>query len=57
VRKEAGMEFKIEDAESLGGKFLRNVWFLQGPHGVASQMTAFFIVTAVKTSNLTRDIV
>jgi hypothetical protein len=27
--------------------------FLQEPHGVTSQMTAFFIVTAVKTSNLT----
>jgi hypothetical protein len=26
---------------------------LQEPHGVASQKTAFFIVTAVKTSNLT----
>jgi hypothetical protein len=27
--------------------------FLQKPHGVTSQKTAFFIVTAVKTSNLT----
>jgi hypothetical protein len=27
--------------------------FLQEPHGVTSQKTAFFIVTAVKTSNLT----
>jgi hypothetical protein len=27
--------------------------FLQKPHGVTSQMTAFFIVTAVKTSDLT----
>jgi hypothetical protein len=26
---------------------------LQEPHGVAFQKTAFFIVTAVKTSNLT----
>jgi hypothetical protein len=26
---------------------------LQEPHGVTSQKTAFFIVTAVKTSNLT----
>jgi hypothetical protein len=25
--------------------------FLQEPHGVISQKTAFFIVTAVKTSN------
>jgi hypothetical protein len=28
--------------------------FLQEPHGVASQKMAFFIVTAVKTSNLTK---
>jgi hypothetical protein len=28
--------------------------FSQQPHGVASQKTAFFIVTAVKTSNLTQ---
>jgi hypothetical protein len=27
--------------------------FLQEAHGVTSQKTAFFIVTAVKTSNLT----
>jgi hypothetical protein len=27
--------------------------FLQEPRGVASQMAAFFIVIAVKTSNLT----
>jgi hypothetical protein len=27
--------------------------FLQEPHGVTSQKTPFFIVTAVKTSNLT----
>jgi hypothetical protein len=26
---------------------------VQEPHGVTSQKTAFFIVTAVKTSNLT----
>jgi hypothetical protein len=26
--------------------------FVQEPHGVTSQMTAFFIVAAVKTSNL-----
>jgi hypothetical protein len=30
--------------------------FLQEPHGVTSQKTPFFIVTAVKTSNLTRPI-
>jgi hypothetical protein len=28
-------------------------WFLQEPHGVTTQKTPFFIVTAVKTSNLT----
>jgi hypothetical protein len=27
--------------------------FLQGPHGVTSQKTLFYIVAAVKTSNLT----
>jgi hypothetical protein len=33
------------------------VWllFLQEPHGVTSQKTAFFIVTAVKTPNLTQN--
>jgi hypothetical protein len=29
------------------------VWFLQEPRGVTTQKTPFFIVTAVKTSNLT----
>jgi hypothetical protein len=29
--------------------------FLQEPHGVTSQKTPFFIVTAVKTPNLTCD--
>jgi hypothetical protein len=28
-------------------------WFLQEPHGVTTQKTPFFVVTAVKTSNLT----
>jgi hypothetical protein len=28
-------------------------WFLQEPHGVTSHKTAFFIATAMKTSNLT----
>jgi hypothetical protein len=28
--------------------------FLQEPHGPTSQKTEFFVVTAVKTSNLTR---
>jgi hypothetical protein len=29
---------------------------LQEPHGVTSQKTPFFIVTAVKTSNLTKTV-
>jgi hypothetical protein len=29
------------------------VWFLHEPQGVTTQKTPFFIVTAVKTSNLT----
>jgi hypothetical protein len=33
----------------------RNTKFLQEPHGVTSQKTPFFIVTAVKTSNLTYE--
>jgi hypothetical protein len=36
--------------EELGSSETR---FLQEPHGVTSQKTPFFIVTAVKTSNLT----
>jgi hypothetical protein len=28
---------------------------LQEPHGITSQKKAFFIVTAVKTTNLTQD--
>jgi hypothetical protein len=31
------------------------VWFLQEPHGVTTQKTPFFIVTAAKTSNLTKS--
>jgi hypothetical protein len=30
------------------------MWLLQEPHGLTSQKTPFFIVTAVKTSNLTK---
>jgi hypothetical protein len=46
----------------LAHRFLPRCWrryvlpkhrFLQEPHGVTSQKTAFFIVTAVKSSNLT----
>jgi hypothetical protein len=34
-------------------KLRRNTYYLQGPHGVISQKTAFSIVTALKISNLT----
>jgi hypothetical protein len=30
------------------------LWFLRDPQGITSQKTAFFIVTAVKTSNAFR---
>jgi hypothetical protein len=30
-------------------------WFTQDLHGITSQKMAFFIVTAVKTSNLTTN--
>jgi hypothetical protein len=36
--------------EALGSSKRR---FLQEPHGVTSQKTPFFVVTAVETSNLT----
>jgi hypothetical protein len=32
----------------------RNTMFSQAPHGVTSQKTAFFVVTAVKASKLTQ---
>jgi hypothetical protein len=34
-----------------GAKFLRNVGVFEAVHGVTSQKTPFFIVTAVKTSD------
>jgi hypothetical protein len=37
-----------------GARFLRNVGSYK-PHDVTTQKTPFFIVTAVKTSNLTED--
>jgi hypothetical protein len=40
--------------EEGGAKFFRKVGFLQEPHIATSQKTPFFIVTAVKTSNLAR---
>jgi hypothetical protein len=39
--------FKVAKISELG--------FLQELHGVTSQKTSFFIVTAVKSSNLTID--
>jgi hypothetical protein len=35
----------------------RNTKYLQEPCGVTSKKTAFFMVTAVKTSNLTKAVV
>jgi hypothetical protein len=40
-----------------GAKFLRNVGFYKSHTALTSQKTPFFIVTAVKTSNLTRPYV
>jgi hypothetical protein len=52
VRQEARMEFRNVDTVRLGGgKIVAG--FIQDPHGVTTQKTPFFIVTAVKTSNLT----
>jgi hypothetical protein len=65
VRKEAGRKFRIADAEGVMGE--RTVaWVVNGQRqsesqslvegsggSVRSQKTPFFIVTAVKTSNLT----
>jgi hypothetical protein len=36
---------------------LRKRRFLQQPHGVISQKTPFFIVTAVKTSDISKNVV
>jgi hypothetical protein len=44
----------IEEWCLLGCGSCRN---LQEPHGVTTQKTPFFIVTAVKTSNLTEEII
>jgi hypothetical protein len=43
----------ITDHEEYGVLGCYAVRFLQEPHGVTSKKTAFFIVTAGKTSNLT----
>jgi hypothetical protein len=40
---------RTEVSEELSASFFR----VQEPHGVTSQKNPFFIVTAVKTSNLT----
>jgi hypothetical protein len=42
-------------AATSNRRTLRRSWFLQEPHGLTSQKTPFFIVTAVKTSNLTQQ--
>jgi hypothetical protein len=50
------LEFSSSSEEgSLLGCYA--VWLLQEPHGVTTQKTPFFIVTAVKTSNLTVPVV
>jgi hypothetical protein len=61
---------RTDVSEELSASFIRvtrigGLWttlapkrrFLQEPHGVTSQKTSFFIVTAVKTSNLTTNTV
>jgi hypothetical protein len=40
--------------EDGGDMFLRNVGSRKDLHGATSQKKAFFVVTAVKTSNLTQ---
>jgi hypothetical protein len=42
---------------SLRTDVLLKQWFLQEPHDVTSQKTVFFIVTAMRTSNLTKSVV
>jgi hypothetical protein len=47
---------RTDVSEELTASLIRvKLRFLQEPHGVTSQKTPFFIVTAVKTSNLTSD--
>jgi hypothetical protein len=58
---------RTDVSEELGASFIRATRigelgttppkrrFLQEPHGITFQKTPFFIVTAVKTSNLTYD--
>jgi hypothetical protein len=43
----------IRHPDDGGAKFLPKRRFLQEPHGVTSHTRTFFLVTAVKTSNLT----
>jgi hypothetical protein len=44
---------RTDVSEDPSAYIIRVTGYLQQPHGVTSQKTAFFIVTAVKTSNLT----
>jgi hypothetical protein len=46
---------RTDISEELSASFIRvtRIGELQEPHGVTSQKTPFFIVTAVKASNLT----
>jgi hypothetical protein len=45
--------FVITKSETALSRRMVSSGFLQEPHGVTTQKTPFFIVTAVKTSNLT----
>jgi hypothetical protein len=52
---------RTDVSEDLSAPFIRvtrigELGTIQEPHGVTSQKTPFFIVTAVKTSNLTQHI-
>jgi hypothetical protein len=49
----AATEDKLDNLKDTYEKPERVYEFLQEPHGVTTQKTPFFIVTAVKISNLT----
>jgi hypothetical protein len=46
-------EIGTTQAATSNRRTLRRIRFLQESHGVTTQKTPFFMVTAVKTSNLT----
>jgi hypothetical protein len=54
VSEEPGASIRVTKIGELGTtQAATSNRFLQEPHGVTTQKTPFFIVTAVKTSNLT----